>query len=64
MNPHLFVYGTLLSTAGHPMGVRLRREARLIGAASIQGRLYRVSWYPGLVEAATPTRGCMARSMR
>ena len=27
MNPHLFVYGTLLSTAGHPNGVRLQREA-------------------------------------
>jgi gamma-glutamylcyclotransferase (GGCT)/AIG2-like uncharacterized protein YtfP len=52
VNPHLFVYGTLLSTAGHPMGARLRREARLIGAASMQGRLYRLGRYPGLVEAA------------
>jgi gamma-glutamylcyclotransferase (GGCT)/AIG2-like uncharacterized protein YtfP len=52
MNPHLFVYGTLLSTAGHPMGARLRRESRLVGAASIPGRLYRISRYPGLVEDA------------
>jgi gamma-glutamylcyclotransferase (GGCT)/AIG2-like uncharacterized protein YtfP len=52
MNSHLFVYGTLLSTAGHPNGERLRAEARLIGPASIPGRLYRVGWYPGLVEAA------------
>ena len=52
MNPHLFVYGTLLSTAGHPMGARLRRESRLIGAASMPGRLYRISQYPGLVEDA------------
>jgi len=52
MNPHLFVYGTLLSTAGHPMGARLRRQARLLGDASIQGRLYRVSSYPGLVASA------------
>lgn len=50
MNRHLFVYGSLMSTAGHPMGERLRAEARLIGAATIQGRLYRVSWYPGVVE--------------
>ena len=37
MNPHLFVYGSLMSSAGHPMGERLRREARLIGEATIQG---------------------------
>ena len=50
MNPHLFVYGTLLSTAGHPNGPRLQREARLVGEASIAGRLYRIKHYPGLVE--------------
>ena len=33
---------------------RLRTEARLIGAATIQGRLYRVSWYPGVVDSADP----------
>src|SRR5262245_43721875 len=52
MNPHLFVYGSLLSSIGHPSGERLRNEARLLGAASMPGRLYRVGWYPGLVEAA------------
>lgn len=52
MNSRLFVYGTLLSTAGHPMGARLRRQARLLGEASMQGRLYRVSSYPGLVGTA------------
>src|SRR5262245_62471036 len=52
MNPHLFVYGSLLSSIGHPSGERLRNEARLLGAASMPGRLYRVDWYPGLVEAA------------
>jgi gamma-glutamylcyclotransferase (GGCT)/AIG2-like uncharacterized protein YtfP len=50
MNPNLFVYGSLMSTAGHPMGERLAREAKLVGNASIQGRLYRISWYPGAVE--------------
>ena len=54
MNPHLFVYGTLLSTAGHPNGARLQREARLIGEASIPGRLYRIEHYPGLVEGSDP----------
>ncbi len=53
MNPHLFVYGTLLSGAGHPKGAQLGREARLLGAATIQGcRLYGLGRYPGLVEAA------------
>jgi len=50
MNPNLFVYGTLISTADHPMGAKLAREGRLIGPASIQGRLYRIAWYPGAVD--------------
>jgi gamma-glutamylcyclotransferase (GGCT)/AIG2-like uncharacterized protein YtfP len=51
MTPNLFVYGTLLSTAGHPNGERLQREARLLGQASIEGRLFNLGRYPGLVEA-------------
>jgi gamma-glutamylcyclotransferase (GGCT)/AIG2-like uncharacterized protein YtfP len=50
VNPNLFVYGSLLARAGHPMGERLAREARRIGEACVAGRLYRISWYPGLVE--------------
>jgi gamma-glutamylcyclotransferase (GGCT)/AIG2-like uncharacterized protein YtfP len=56
MNPHLFVYGSLMSTARHPMGDRLRAESRLLGPASIQARLYRVSWYPGAVDGAEPAQ--------
>jgi gamma-glutamylcyclotransferase (GGCT)/AIG2-like uncharacterized protein YtfP len=55
MNPHLFVYGTLLSSAGHPMGARLEREAHLVGQASIQGLLYRLGSYPGLVATHLTT---------
>ena len=51
INPYLFVYGTLLSAAGHPMGAKLAGAARLIGPASIQGRLYRIAWYPGVVDS-------------
>jgi gamma-glutamylcyclotransferase (GGCT)/AIG2-like uncharacterized protein YtfP len=51
MNAHLFVYGSLLSTAGHAMGTRLRREARLVGPATIEGRLYSLGRYPGLIES-------------
>lgn len=52
---HLFVYGSLLSRIAHPQGERLRREARLLGAARLAGRLYRVSWYPGFVPGAEAT---------
>lgn len=54
MQDLIFVYGSLLTRAAHPMGDKLRREATLVGAASIQGRLYRVSWYPGVVLSDNP----------
>ena len=49
MNPLLFVYGSLLTALDHPMGRRPRAEAALLGPATVRGRLYRVSWYPGFV---------------
>jgi gamma-glutamylcyclotransferase (GGCT)/AIG2-like uncharacterized protein YtfP len=52
MNPHLFVYGSLLAKARRPMGQRLGREARQVGEGSLPGRLYKIAWYPGLVETA------------
>ena len=48
MNAHIFVYGSLTTALDHPMGRRLRGEAMFTGLASVQARLYRVSWYPGL----------------
>lgn len=50
MNPHLFVYGTLMSHTRTEKALRLGREAELIGPATLRGLLYRISWYPGLVE--------------
>lgn len=44
----LFVYGSLRRDAAgrhHPLLV----EAEFAGAATVRGRLYRVSWHPGLV---------------
>jgi gamma-glutamylcyclotransferase (GGCT)/AIG2-like uncharacterized protein YtfP len=49
---HLFVYGSLMTGAAHPMGERLRTEAESLGPAVLQGRLYRISWYPGVLESA------------
>jgi gamma-glutamylcyclotransferase (GGCT)/AIG2-like uncharacterized protein YtfP len=48
MNRLLFVYGTLVTSHAHPQGNRLRTEGLLLGPATIAGRLYRISWYPGL----------------
>jgi gamma-glutamylcyclotransferase (GGCT)/AIG2-like uncharacterized protein YtfP len=55
MTPNIFVYGTLVSSAEHPKGSRLRREARLIGEATLQGQLYSLGRYPGLIETNDPT---------
>lgn len=55
MNKHLFVYGSLMTALAHPMGVRLRHEAQLLGPARVAGRLHRVSWYPGLRPAEAPS---------
>ena len=52
MNPHIFVYGSLLSGAGHEMGAALSRRATLVGEGTINARLYVLSWYPGIVEDA------------
>ena len=49
-NPLLFVYGTLLTSVDHPMARRLGRDGDLAGPATFTGRLYRVAWYPGLVD--------------
>jgi gamma-glutamylcyclotransferase (GGCT)/AIG2-like uncharacterized protein YtfP len=52
----LFVYGTLLTNAGHRMGALLRANARRIGPGSFPGKLYIVpdpddpaNSYPGAV---------------
>lgn len=37
---YLFVYGTLLTVADHPMGNRLRADATLVGAGFMRACLY------------------------
>ncbi len=46
---HLFVYGTLLAQAAHPVGDLLRAHGKLIGRGWIQARLYDLGSYPGAV---------------
>lgn len=58
----LFVYGTLMSVARHPMGDLLRASGRSLGFGSIQARLYVIddpddpgkNYYPGAVPSANP----------
>ena len=55
----LFVYGTLMSTVSVPLGrdmrSRLAREGILLGPARVQGRLYDLGSYPGLVASDDPS---------
>lgn len=57
MIPHLFVYGTLMSHTATEKARQLMAEAQSLGPATIVGRLYRISWYPGLVEGAGTVHG-------
>lgn len=48
----LFVYGSLRRGSGHAMSAWLAERAVWKGEASVEGVLYRVSWYPALVPAS------------
>ena len=59
----LFVYGTLLTTAAHPMGKLLREHGTILGHGSIRARLYIIddpdepgqNEYPGAVPSGSPS---------
>ena len=50
----MFVYGTLRRGSGSAAHDWLARRADCFGAASIQGRLYRIAHYPGLIASMDP----------
>lgn len=54
----LFVYGTLMPRAesdyGRSMRERLLRSSRVLGDATVAGRLYDLGEYPGLVLSGDP----------
>lgn len=52
---HLFVYGTLRSDVAGPAQAELMRGLRLVGSASIAGRLYDAGWHPAAVESGDAT---------
>jgi gamma-glutamylcyclotransferase (GGCT)/AIG2-like uncharacterized protein YtfP len=45
---HVFVYGTLRRGERNDI-TRLAPSPRFVGTGSVEGTLYEVSWYPGLV---------------
>lgn len=55
MNRYLFVYGTLKASYrgnyGRDKRDRLVGESRLLGAATLQGRLYDLGHYPGVIDS-------------
>jgi gamma-glutamylcyclotransferase (GGCT)/AIG2-like uncharacterized protein YtfP len=53
-HPYLFVYGTLKSSFENPYAQQLRHQATLLGRARMPGRLYRISWYPGMRPPSDP----------
>lgn len=61
MTDLLFVYGTLMSHTGTPKAQQLMAEADSLGPATIAGRLYRIDWYPGLVEGTGTVHGEVVR---
>ncbi len=46
----LFVYGTLMRDYGGEWSARLADMGERLGRGTVPGRLYMVSWYPGLTE--------------
>lgn len=56
MADFLFVYGTLRRACAHPMHAVLAADSRYMGIAHYQGKLYRVSHYPGVVPSDNPAQ--------
>lgn len=54
MTSRLFVYGTLRKDTRNSMFHLLAREARFVGRAQVQGRLFHLGEYPGLVRSRDP----------
>lgn len=52
MKELLFVYGTLRAGISHPMARLLARHAIWLGRGTIQGTLYSLGRYPGVVVTA------------
>ncbi len=52
MSERLFVYGTLMRGSQHPMARKLEADATYLDGARYNGRLYRVTHYPGVIASS------------
>jgi gamma-glutamylcyclotransferase (GGCT)/AIG2-like uncharacterized protein YtfP len=56
MPEYLFTYGTLRLHQSHPVAQFLSQSASLVGLAILPGaKLYRIDWYPALIETQDRT---------
>jgi len=51
---YLFVYGTLRRASKHPLAQEVAREARYLDRACVQGQLFLLDGYPGLIPSTDP----------
>lgn len=54
MGEQLFVYGSLRRVFNHPMHRLLAAESRYVGEATLQGKLFSLYAYPGVVTSVDP----------
>ncbi len=54
MTDRLFVYGTLMRSSHHALARALKQHASYEGPARYNGRLYRVTHYPGVIASSAP----------
>jgi gamma-glutamylcyclotransferase (GGCT)/AIG2-like uncharacterized protein YtfP len=54
-NELIFVYGTLRQGTASPMEKLLARHCTFVAEAFLQGILYDLGGYPGVIESANPT---------
>ena len=53
MSEYLFTYGTLRLNQSHPVAEFLSQSAALVGLAVLpKAKLFRIDWYPALIETA------------
>jgi gamma-glutamylcyclotransferase (GGCT)/AIG2-like uncharacterized protein YtfP len=55
MIDYLFVYGTLMRSSWHKMSRLLAQNTEFVGEATLQGRLYLIEDYPGVVPSNDPS---------
>lgn len=48
---YIFVYGTLMQSSGHAMHKKLSDGSEFISSGWLQGQLYQIHDYPGVIES-------------